>query len=117
MICGLEPATKLAAASSLKRILVVGAKDSGKSTLCRILQSAAVSAGRSGAILGLDVGQKMIGPPACVTLGVATEAGAVAVLIGLAFAQTTDPIRACDLTGWFWTGLIEKISQDRRSWT
>ena len=24
---------------------------------------------------------------------------------------------APDLTGWFWTGLIEKISQDRRSWT
>jgi hypothetical protein len=22
-----------------------------------------------------------------------------------------------DLTGWFWTGLIERISQDRRSWT
>ena len=22
-----------------------------------------------------------------------------------------------DLTGWLWTGLIERISQDRRSWT
>ena len=94
MICGWEPAAQLAAASSVKRLIVVGAKDSGKSTLCRILQSAAVSAGRSAAILDLDVGQKMIVPPACVTLGVATEAGAAAVLAGLAFAQTTDPIRA-----------------------
>lgn len=23
----------------------------------------------------------------------------------------------CDLTGWLWTGLIERISQDQRSWT
>ncbi|GAB6969888.1 hypothetical protein JCM16408A_06360 [Methylobacterium phyllosphaerae] len=25
-------------------------------------------------------------------------------------------IIATDLTGWLWTGLIERISQDRRSW-
>ncbi|WP_462119366.1 Clp1/GlmU family protein [Methylorubrum extorquens] len=89
---GWEDASDLVTAGTAKRIFVVGAQDSGKSTLCRILLSAAVSAGRSAAILDLDVGQKMIGPPACVTLGVMS--GARAVLADLAFARTTNPMRA-----------------------
>jgi len=35
-----------------------------------------------------------------------------------ACGETRSPIPvAADLTGWLWTGLIERISQDRRSWT
>jgi hypothetical protein len=32
-------------------------------------------------------------------------------------ALTGITARSIDLTGWLWTGLIERISQDRRSWT
>ena len=72
------------------RILVLGPADSGKSTLCRLLLEQARGADRSAAILDLDLGQKLIGPPACVTLGTVTRQGPV--LRGLAFAGTTDPV-------------------------
>lgn len=87
-------ASDLVAGSTTKRIFVIGAKDSGKSTLCGVLLAAAVRAGRSAAILDLDVGQKMIGPPACVTLGVMSGAGVV--LADLAFARTTNPMKGWD---------------------
>lgn len=87
-----EPALQLAASGTAGRIFVAGPTDSGKSTLCHILQKAALEGGRSAAILDLDVGQKIIGPPACVTLGATSAAGLV--LTDLAFAATTDPIKA-----------------------
>jgi polynucleotide 5'-hydroxyl-kinase GRC3/NOL9 len=59
------------------RTLVLGPVDSGKSTLCRLLLEQARGAGRSVAILDLDLGQKLIGPPACVTLGTVTRQGPV----------------------------------------
>jgi len=52
----------------LRRILVVGEKDTGKSTFCRFLAQAATRSGRSTALLDTDVGQKLVGPPACVTM-------------------------------------------------
>lgn len=72
------------------RILVLGPADSGKSTLCRLLLEQARGADRSAAILDLDLGQKPIGPPACVTLGTVTPQGPVRR--GLASAGTTDPV-------------------------
>lgn len=75
------------------RTLVLGPADSGKSTLCRLLMEQARGAGRSAAIL--DLGQKLIGPPACVTLGTLTRRGPV--LRGLAFAETTGPVAAGSL--------------------
>jgi polynucleotide 5'-hydroxyl-kinase GRC3/NOL9 len=50
------------------RVLVIGARDTGKSTFCRFLYDAATQLGRSAALLDTDVGQKTVGPPACVTL-------------------------------------------------
>jgi polynucleotide 5'-hydroxyl-kinase GRC3/NOL9 len=49
-------------------LLVLGASDSGKSTLTAVLASAAVEAGRATAVVDSDVGQSSFGPPACVSL-------------------------------------------------
>jgi polynucleotide 5'-hydroxyl-kinase GRC3/NOL9 len=54
-------------------LMLVGAVDSGKSTLAAILASAAFEAGRVTAVVDADVGQSSIGPPACVGLGRVTE--------------------------------------------
>jgi polynucleotide 5'-hydroxyl-kinase GRC3/NOL9 len=64
---------------------VLGARDTGKSTFCRFLADAGPQAGRSTALLDTDVGQKMIGPPACVTMSDAHG-------LSLAFAGTTNPV-------------------------
>src|SRR4051812_40357735 len=79
----------------VRRVLVVGAVDAGKSTLCDFLLEAAARAGRSTALLDADLGQKKVGPPACVTLA---EAGGVR----LSFVGTTDPVRG-------WGRLLEGI--------
>jgi len=75
-----------------RRVLVLGPPDAGKSTLCRFLLHEAAAAGRAVALVDADVGQKTVGPPACVTLGRPGEAEAVE-LAGLAFVGTTDPVR------------------------
>ncbi len=67
------------------RVLVIGARDAGKSTFCRFLADAAPQLGRSAALLDTDVGQKTIGPPACVTLQ--DRHG-----MRFAFVGTTDPV-------------------------
>lgn len=75
-----------------KRVFVLGAADSGKSTLCRFLLDAVRAAGRPAAILDLDPGQKLIGPPACVTLGRTGADGGLA-LAAMAFVGAIDPMR------------------------
>ncbi len=76
-------------AEQARRAIVIGSVDTGKSTLCRFLLNEAQRAGRSSALLDCDVGQKTVGPPACVTLA---EAGSTK----LAFVGTTNPLRAGD---------------------
>lgn len=49
-------------------VVLIGGLDTGKSTLSRALLEAAVAAGRPSAFIDADVGQKMVGPPATVTL-------------------------------------------------
>jgi len=49
-------------------LLVLGASDSGKSTLTAVLANVAVAAGRATAIVDSDVGQSSIGPPTCVSM-------------------------------------------------
>ncbi|MEK7866163.1 MAG: Clp1/GlmU family protein [Planctomycetota bacterium] len=49
-------------------VLVLGASDSGKSTLCRWLLVALAEAGRPGLLLDADVGQSASGLPAAVSL-------------------------------------------------
>ena len=76
-----------------RRVLVVGEKDTGKSTFCRFLAQAATRSSRSTALLDTDVGQKLVGPPACVTME--DPHG-----LSLAFVGTTNPVLG-------WSRLIE----------
>lgn len=56
------------AARSRHAVLLVGAMDTGKTTMARAILEAAVRIGRPAALLDADVGQKTVGPPATVTL-------------------------------------------------
>lgn len=78
---------------SIRKVLVIGAADMGKSTLCRFLVSRAAGCGRNAILLDTDVGQKTIGPPACVTRG--DRHG-----MTLFFVGTTNPVQG-------WRRLIE----------
>jgi len=49
--------------------MLLGAVDTGKSTFCAVLASAAARAGRRAAVVDADVGQSDVGPPACVGMG------------------------------------------------
>ncbi|WP_162003305.1 Clp1/GlmU family protein [Microvirga tunisiensis] len=77
----------------LRRILVVGEKDTGKSTFCRFLAQAATRSGCGTALLDTDVGQKLVGPPACVSMDDAHGHF-------LAFVGSTNPVQG-------WSRLIE----------
>jgi polynucleotide 5'-hydroxyl-kinase GRC3/NOL9 len=56
------------AARSKRTVVLLGGLDSGKTTLARSILREALAAGRAGAYLDSDVGQKTVGPPATVTL-------------------------------------------------
>jgi polynucleotide 5'-kinase involved in rRNA processing len=49
-------------------VMLVGAPDTGKSTLARQIMAKGVEAGRSVAYVDADVGQSTVGPPSCVGL-------------------------------------------------
>ncbi|MCB5176478.1 Clp1/GlmU family protein [Microvirga lenta] len=83
------------------RVFVFGPTDVGKSTFCGLLLKAMCDTRQEASLLDADLGQKMIGPPACVTLGNALPEGVIG-LSGLAFVGTTDPLRG-------WRGLINGI--------
>lgn len=73
-LTGLEilPAWEAAARLFLERggaVMVLGAPDTGKSTLSHYLGSQAVAAGRRAALVDLDLGQSHLGPPATLGLG------------------------------------------------
>jgi polynucleotide 5'-hydroxyl-kinase GRC3/NOL9 len=55
--------------ASWRRLVVLGATDVGKSSFCRFLGGMLAQRGGWVGLLDTDLGQKMIGPPACVTLG------------------------------------------------
>jgi polynucleotide 5'-hydroxyl-kinase GRC3/NOL9 len=54
-----------------RTILVLGGGDAGKSSYCRFLVAQLLGAGERLAIVDAEVGQKIVGPPATVTLGYA----------------------------------------------
>lgn len=56
------------AARSRHAVMLVGAMDTGKTTMARAILEAAVRIGRPAALLDADLGQKTVGPPATVTL-------------------------------------------------
>lgn len=53
----------------LRKVLVLGASDRGKSTFCSYLAWRLLKAGLTPALIDADVGQKDLGPPATITLG------------------------------------------------
>lgn len=83
-------AADLVARGEVRRVLVVGPPDVGKSSLCRVILAGAAPR-RAVALLDGDVGQKIIGPPACVTLGRSSPGQGLA-LCALAFVGTTEPV-------------------------
>lgn len=85
-----QPALEAARAGGA--LLLIGAIDTGKSTLAAVLANAALEAGRSVAIVDADVGQSSIGPPACV--GLARPKRPIADLSALA-PEAIDLVGAC----------------------
>src|SRR3954469_5145642 len=81
-----DDAAAQVADAAVRRVLVLGAADVGKSTFCRFLLGHLRARGRRTALLDTDVGQKTVGPPACVTLAGAERSA-------LFFVGTTDPVR------------------------
>jgi len=64
---------------NLHRVLVLGASDSGKSTFCRFLYRYLVAKEKSAVMIDADIGQKDIGPPACITSGFPRETAATEI--------------------------------------
>ena len=62
------------AARDLNLVMLIGSTDTGKTTLCSLIASEALTAGRSVAVVDADVGQSEIGPPGCISLGMPTGA-------------------------------------------
>jgi polynucleotide 5'-hydroxyl-kinase GRC3/NOL9 len=78
--------------SQWRRVVVLGASDRGKSTFCRFLAQQLVDAGIGVCLLDADPGQKMLGPPACVTAGRFGGSGRSGQPM-LYFVGGTDPAR------------------------
>ena len=96
----------LEAAARVRVTVIVGAGDTGKSTLAAQLASALTARGARVAVVDADVGQSEIGPPTTVGLGAVT--GPLtrlrdADLIALEFVGDTSPVRrigpTADATG------------------
>ena len=85
-----QPAIEAARAGGA--LVIIGAIDTGKSTLAAVLANTALDAGRSVAIVDADVGQSSIGPPACV--GLARPDRPIAGLAELA-PEAIDFVAAC----------------------
>jgi polynucleotide 5'-hydroxyl-kinase GRC3/NOL9 len=60
-----------------RRIAVLGGTDVGKPSFCRFLGGFLHQAGHRVGLLDTDLGQKLVGPPACVTLGSFGEGGQI----------------------------------------
>ncbi len=72
-------------------LVVLGGVDVGKSTFASHLLDGLSRRGRPATLLDADLGQKMIGPPACVTMG-ATEPDGALRLRRICFVGETNPV-------------------------
>lgn len=84
------------AVQSANTVALIGALDAGKSSMARRMLAAAVAAGRQGALIDADVGQKTVGPPTTVTLKMIREAAdlqpeRIIVPDEMHFAESTSP--------------------------
>lgn len=87
-----DAAARIATAGH-RRVLILGATDVGKSSFLSFLAAALAEEARI-AVIDADVGQKDLGPPACVTLGYLHRAQALAAVAAcrFAFVGDTDPL-------------------------
>jgi polynucleotide 5'-hydroxyl-kinase GRC3/NOL9 len=88
------PAAALDAAAAARVTLVIGANDTGKSTLVARLAGALAAGGAAVAVVDADLGQSDVGPPT--TVGLGRVRGplarlADAELVGLEFLGVTSP--------------------------
>jgi polynucleotide 5'-hydroxyl-kinase GRC3/NOL9 len=88
-----EAARRIVAAG-WRRVLVLGPSDAGKSWFCRYLCDYLLAAGRRVAVVDADIGQKIVGPPAAVTLCHARAGGDLSAARPerFAFVGATSPI-------------------------
>jgi polynucleotide 5'-hydroxyl-kinase GRC3/NOL9 len=89
------------------RIMVLGERDVGKSAFCEQLLRQSAAERTAAVLVDADVGQKIVGPPACVTLGRFDEAGR-AECLALAFVGTVSPVRG-------WRKLMDAVERLCRS--
>lgn len=82
---------------SWRRLAVLGERDQGKSSFCRVLLERLAASGAGAWLLDADVGQKMVGPPACVTLA-EQAASAGLKLRRIRFVGETNPALAMPAT-------------------
>lgn len=75
----------------LQKVLVIGSPDSGKSTFCRFLCRYLAVKGKIVAMIDADIGQKDIGPPACITFGFPGAATETAKAAGFYFVGGVNP--------------------------
>jgi len=99
-------AAALAAASQARVTLILGASDTGKTSLTARLSSVLAARGERVAVVDADVGQSEIGPPTTVGLGRVTgtlSRLADAEVLALEFIGDTSPVRyireTADATG------------------
>jgi polynucleotide 5'-hydroxyl-kinase GRC3/NOL9 len=91
-----EDDAALAAARRARVTVIVGAADTGKTSLTARLATALAAAGARVAVVDADVGQSEIGPPTTVGLGAVTgPLGRLAdvALVALEFIGDTSPVR------------------------
>ena len=89
-------AAALEAAARVRVTVIVGAGDTGKTTLAAQVASALAARGRRVAVVDADVGQSEIGPPTTVSFGAVTRPLARlgdAERMGLEFIGDTSPVR------------------------
>jgi len=92
---GWEKSAHMIISRRWRRILVIGASDSGKSTYCHFLSLRLAEHDPPVAIVDADIGQKDIGPPASLTLGYTghgVELGAIAPA-SFFFVGAVSPVR------------------------
>ena len=96
------PASALEAAAAARVTLVLGANDTGKTTLVTHLANALAERGDAVAVVDADLGQSDVGPPTTVGLGLVRRPIATldeAELVGLEFLGMTSPARCMRETG------------------
>ena len=111
----IPPAAALEAAAAARVTLVIGAGDTGKSTLVAALAGALAAAGHAVGVVDADLGQSDVGPPTTVGLGRVrspVERLDQAELVALEFLGVTSPARCMQETAAAAARLVDRALAD-----